>query len=374
LEEKRAKSNIIEWPGLPPRKFGMLVSLFTSRYARAQFLSLTIGATTAWALELVLELILLHYPFDLITAAAHATPWSVSAQRVRAVLRVWRHHFRHTSAAAMSSGGRRGWQGGSWNYDRGYDRSKYDKYDRDRDDRYKENKHDRNRDRDRYKDGRGDRDRDRDRRHGSRDRKDRRRDDSSESPRSRERRSRDTSRRPGSRDRQKRSHSDRPSEKAIEELRKSLAAVDKEYAAYQHDLKCRQRETELRKQGEYVAAALRSAFTAQTDELKKQLGPRECPLTPRAESPTPPKNDEKKEFTRAELGWLQAVVGTKTKLPATGERNVVEGVLVKALKDDKVATANANKVLRSHLPRKQIPASQKDEVSSLIDVVLGRIG
>ncbi|CAK0796705.1 unnamed protein product, partial [Prorocentrum cordatum] len=300
LEEKRAKSNIIEWPGLPPRKLGMLVSLFTSRYARAQFLSLTIGATTAWALELVLELILLHYPFDLIIAAAHATPWSVSAQRVRAVLRVWRHHFRHTSATAMSSGGRRGWHGGSWNYDRGYDRGKYDKYDKDKDDRYKDDKHDRNRDRDRYKDS--------------------------------------------SRDRQKRSHSDRPSEKAIEELRKSLAAVDKEYAAYQHDLKCRQKETELRNQGEYVAAALRSAFTAQTDELKKQLGPRECPLTPRAESPTPPKNDEKKEFTRAELGWLQAVVGTKTKLPATGERNVVEGVLVKALKDDKVATANANKV------------------------------
>ncbi|CAK0865606.1 unnamed protein product, partial [Prorocentrum cordatum] len=330
LEEKRAKSNIIEWPGLPPRKFDMLVSLFTSRYARAQYLSLTIGATTAWALELVLELILLSYPFDIIIAAAHAAPWSVSGQRVQAVLRVWRHHFRCAGTPAMSNRERRGWQGGSWGYNRGYDRGRYDKYDKNKYDHYKDDRHDRDRDRDRYKDS--------------------------------------------SRDRHQRGHSDRSSQKSIEELRKSLAAVDKEYAAYQHDLQTRQKEMELRKQGEYVAAALRSAFTAQTDELKKQLGQRECPPTPPARSPTPPKNDQKKEFSRAELGWLQAVVGTKTKLPATGEKVAVETILVKALKDDKVATANASKVLRSHMPRKQLPSSHKDKASSLFDVVLGRIG
>ena len=79
-------------------------------------------------------------------------------------------------------------------------------------------------------------------------------------------------------------------------------------------------------------------------------------------------------MSRSELGWLQAVVGAKVKIPPKADKAEIQGTIAKALANDKIATGSANKILLSHMPRKQIPASHKEKASLLMDIVTGKLG
>ena len=47
--------------------------------------------------------------------------------------------------------------------------------------------------------------------------------------------------------------------------------VDKDYAAFVRDRENKEKELELRKQAEFMASAMKSAFTSQADDFLKKI-------------------------------------------------------------------------------------------------------
>ena len=103
-------------------------------------------------------------------------------------------------------------------------------------------------------------------------------------------------------------------------MRAALAERDPEYGAFVKDKKDRAEEMKLRRQGEYMASAMKSAFGDRISKLETQKEPtekekeekgRRCSPTPVASPP-----DSQDIMGRAEVGWLQSIVGKKNSLPS----------------------------------------------------------
>ena len=85
----REKCTLLEWPGRPPLGFALLVSGAKMRIARARSLGLSEIMSAIWVLEYLLELFLIGYPCSCLRAIAHDLPWSAVACQVRWVIRTW---------------------------------------------------------------------------------------------------------------------------------------------------------------------------------------------------------------------------------------------------------------------------------------------
>ena len=85
----REKCTLLEWPGRPPMGFALLVSGALMRMARARSLGLSEIMSAIWVLEYLLELFLIGYPFSCLRAIAHDLPWSAAACQVRLIVRTW---------------------------------------------------------------------------------------------------------------------------------------------------------------------------------------------------------------------------------------------------------------------------------------------
>ena len=85
----REKCTLLEWPGRPPLGFALLVSGAKMRIARARSLGLSEVMSAIWVLEYLLELFLIGYPCSCLRAIAHDLPWSAVACQVRWVIRTW---------------------------------------------------------------------------------------------------------------------------------------------------------------------------------------------------------------------------------------------------------------------------------------------
>ena len=85
----REKCTLLEWPGRPPLGFALLVSGAKMRIARARSLGLSEVMSAIWVLEYLLELFLIGYPCSCLRAIAHDLPWSAVACQVRWVVRAW---------------------------------------------------------------------------------------------------------------------------------------------------------------------------------------------------------------------------------------------------------------------------------------------
>ena len=85
----REKCTLLEWPGRPPMGFALLVSGAKMRIARARSLGLSEIMSDIWVLEYLLELFLIGYPCTCLRAIDHDLPWSAAAYQVRLVIRIW---------------------------------------------------------------------------------------------------------------------------------------------------------------------------------------------------------------------------------------------------------------------------------------------
>jgi len=368
----RPKTNILPWPGIAPRGFGMVVALYSGRLARAQHLALTIPVTLAWILELTLELIILGYPTGLILAALHSCPWSVAIQKARVVTRQWRKFFLPLADPSDMVGEGQG---------RGGARQPWRRYDTDRD-RQAQGQVDWYSEKGQWTHRAGDRDygqahRDWDRRSDSRDRdKDRDRDRDRNRRRSPNRdrdrdRDRDRSRRPGT---SGRSRSPSEQERELQKMRATLAERDPEYSAFVKDKKDRSEEMKLRRQGEYMASAMKSAFGDRIAKLETQKEPsvketaergRRCSPTPVASPP-----DSQDVMGRAEVGWLQSIIGKKNPLPLKLTWGQAASKLEQAMKN-KVVVGQVNKYIKPHFPRKAVPTSKEKRISEVLHIIDG---
>ena len=85
----REKCTVLEWPGRPPMGFALPVSGAKMRIARARSLGQSEIMSAIWVLEYLLELFLVGYPCTCLRAMAHDLPWSAAACQVRWVIRTW---------------------------------------------------------------------------------------------------------------------------------------------------------------------------------------------------------------------------------------------------------------------------------------------
>ncbi|CAK0817397.1 unnamed protein product, partial [Prorocentrum cordatum] len=149
----------------------------------------------------------------------------------------------------------------------------------------------------------------------------------------------------------------------VQRLREELAAADPEFKAALKDKDDRMEEMQLRKQGEYVAMAMKSSFGDQLTKLleasdsggkpkKSTMGEREVSPTPVAEAPA-----STALLKRAEIGWPQSLIGGEkqlgTRMSWAEAAQVLEARMV-----DKTVVAQINKCIVAHFPKRTPPTSK----------------
>ncbi|CAK0809580.1 unnamed protein product [Prorocentrum cordatum] len=147
-----------------------------------------------------------------------------------------------------------------------------------------------------------------------------------------------------------------PSEKEgeLQKMRDALAERDPEHSTFIKDKKGRVEEMKLRRQGEYMAAATKSAFGDRLSKLEAQKETKES----------------KGVVSRAEVGWLQAIIGKKKSLPSKLTRGQAAAKLEEATRD-KAVVSQVNKCIKSRFPRKAVPSSKEKRTSQVLHIIDG---
>ncbi|CAK0860224.1 unnamed protein product, partial [Prorocentrum cordatum] len=160
----------------------------------------------------------------------------------------------------------------------------------------------------------------------------------------------------------------------VQRLREELAAADPEFKAALKDKEDRKEEMQLRKQGEYVAMAMKSSFGDQLTKLlealdsggkpkKSVMGEREVSPTPVAEAPV-----STALLKRAEIGWPRSLIGGKkqlgTRMSWAEAAQVLEARMV-----DKTVVAQINKCIMAHFPKRTPPTSKAKRVQLVLGIL-----
>ncbi|CAK0908174.1 unnamed protein product, partial [Prorocentrum cordatum] len=134
----------------------------------------------------------------------------------------------------------------------------------------------------------------------------------------------------------------------VQRFRDELAAVDPEFKASLKDKEDRKGEMQLRKKGEYAAMA----SDGNNQQKKSTAGEREASPTPVAEAPA-----STALLKRAEIGWLQSLIGGKKQL-GTRMSWAEAAQVLEARTVDKTVVAHINKCIAAHLPKRPPPTSK----------------
>ena len=162
----------------------------------------------------------------------------------------------------------------------------------------------------------------------------------------------------------------------LQRLRDELAAVDPEYKATIKDKEDRKEEMQLRKQGEYVAMAMKSSFGDQLSKLleasddkaktgKATAGEREASPTPVAEAPS-----SSTLLKRPEIGWLQSLIGGKKQL-GTRMSWAEAAQILETRMSDKTVVAQVNKCITAHFPKRSMPPSKAKRANLVLGIING---
>ena len=325
----REKCTVLEWPGRPPMGFALLVSAAKMRIARARSLGLSEIMSAIWVLEYLLELFLIGYPCTCLRAIGHDLPWSAAACQVRWVIRTWivmagSKDFSNMSRGKRGSSPKSGHRGKQMEERRVKMRCSW-----------------------------------------------RRRARSSPSPSSTDS-----------------SSSGARKLRRVEKAQKILERMDPAYRAWRDEERTREREKDLRRQGEALAAAMASRWD---DALRRcAIVPAGIPQAPSAPMgvggafqtfpPMPPPmahtaEDEVaapiavgRKLTRSKVGWLDFFFRGMVSIPVdyTPEEACR---LISARTDDRSFVALLNEAMAVVLPGEPIPRAKADRVRMLVDAV-----
>ena len=173
----------------------------------------------------------------------------------------------------------------------------------------------------------------------------------------------------------------------LETKRQKLEAIDPEYAAIRRDQREHKEMQSYRKQGEVVAAAMKSTFEAhlQSLQLVHPAGPAFPPPPPAdgaasgsaaaghaGGAPQAAAQDAKNNLSRSELGWLRTILGPKH-VPEDGLPVADLKKFVVSKMSDKLVVGSMNKVLGQHFKKTEIPKTKGARVEKLFQVIQGDV-
>ena len=161
----------------------------------------------------------------------------------------------------------------------------------------------------------------------------------------------------------------------LEKAREQHAKIDSEYAAFLQQKKDKDEEFRLRRQGEWLAASLKG--TLESHFASHKTGP-DRPGTPTQSRTSGPASEDNGEpdkpppdqLSRAELGWLQSVLGKSARPEEGMDVRGATTVLEKAL-SNKGVVAQAHKVIHAHYPRRTPPSSKAAKAQWVMAVIRG---
>jgi len=132
----------------------------------------------------------------------------------------------------------------------------------------------------------------------------------------------------------------------------------------------------LRKQGEYVAQAMKSCFGDKLAKIMDFENPTKTSRTSQDEereaSPTPVAAPPEGTalLKRAEIGWMQSIVGHKEKIPNRLTWEGAATILEKRMSDKQVV-GMINKCIQAHFPKKKIPTAKAKRIQLVLGIVNG---